>query len=744
MLHPQVICKGFEWMAAIPRRCPELEDLFWVPTPDDADLITGTVILTDVRVLSRWPKATLLKALLFHAQQCLERLTGFGLNFGGILRTVGDFQRSLLDCRGLGDYVDIFYPRTNPNNAEELAKVWPVDNTRYGGFTHDPQVAQLFHKVGLPIRWIRPDFAVNLSNTKVWSNARHTHMSVDWNIVTEDHYLPFGAKEPVFPVLYQGAPGTDLQLQTQKIAARVFDMREPSKIALEKMAQKAVVVAPRPEQEGAFAIVCSTRSTDSFVLVTIYSLPPMSGASPLTSLPLDLAPAPVRYLSNAASATAPLPPAHEAKPPEIPSWAEALTIPRGTDKKKVRSPAYFGYTVPDYRIITNAANPQTMAEYAATWAASRVVHIHNWVEGKDMGVINRDDWRHYLKSILGYLMVDPGEVGAMAPATGSRDSVSQPSSSSANHQRNEGSPPPVPSSLPPSMPRKPPRRLPPYMRSSLAPPRPSFLPASSSSPSTVPSPSNAPRSMPNKNDKRPAQSSGTDDREKKRSRRDKDVEKYKNPYLSGLLEMAGPVEQIILFEQAVTLGRREDLVGVMTVDKIADLVWEMRTIGFRQELLITDQHLASQYWPPTKDVDDLDIKSANAATRAEREMEIRAVFSRGGDSGVGPLLPMEIPNVDEGLASFDWRERHAALIRLRNIMLQWDGCPAYVKELNTSPTEMATVRLEAAVTKYYCDAFFDTFGRIPITPCRLPWRARTREMAVRTFGSLGSKSPISF
>lgn len=260
MIHPQFICTKFEWMCLIPAPSPQHQHLYWVPQPDDAPPVEGSILRTDARtlkpelierlrkeittvskeafeVLKRHPQNTLLSSLAMHASQCLERLANFGVNYGTLLTTVADAQRCCLDMIGIVRKITIYDPRSMPTSVDELNKVWPVDESLMGCFTHDAKMVVHLHRIGVPVYWMRPDTEITLQDTRVFSDAKQLTYQNSRYLVTED-YLPFGFTKPAFDIIYEGPPGTDLQTATQNIGSRMLDMIEPSRIALKKMTEK--------------------------------------------------------------------------------------------------------------------------------------------------------------------------------------------------------------------------------------------------------------------------------------------------------------------------------------------------------------------------------------------------------------------------------------------------------------------------------------------------------------------------
>ncbi|KAJ3514162.1 hypothetical protein NMY22_g14833 [Coprinellus aureogranulatus] len=232
--HPQFVSKGYEWAPCIPRKCKELEFLWWTPKPEDSVPIKSTAIVVSLRVLKKEhlkkleehlhsaselafstleknPKATLLSSLITSAKHCFERLDCYGLVITDILVTVADFQRSCLDIRGIVLFITVFYPRSLPLTREESEKIWPVDMTIMGGFTHSLKEAQALHGMGIPSWCVRPQFMFNPRDTIVYAGAERRTVTVDDDVETRPYLHP-GGKHSVFQVIYEGPPSSTLQI----------------------------------------------------------------------------------------------------------------------------------------------------------------------------------------------------------------------------------------------------------------------------------------------------------------------------------------------------------------------------------------------------------------------------------------------------------------------------------------------------------------------------------------------------
>ena len=128
-----------------------------------------------------------------------------------------------------------------------------------------------------------------------------------------------------------------------------------------------------------------------------------------------------------------------------------------------------------------------------------------------------------------------------------------------------------------------------------------------------------------------------------------------------------------------------------------------------------------------------------AAARSRSEQLLR-VFPMSGDV-LGSFMISEIPNRDLGLTSFDLEERNRHLVALGRLMCPWKGCLDSIWDASHLPIEAHVQALEEACASFYCQSFFDNFGRAPIIPCRLPPRSLARPEPVTFADSVTSAQP---
>jgi hypothetical protein len=130
----------------------------------------------------------------------------------------------------------------------------------------------------------------------------------------------------------------------------------------------------------------------------------------------------------------------------------------------------------------------------------------------------------------------------------------------------------------------------------------------------------------------------------------------------------------------------------------------------------------------------------NAA--AARIQEVLWVFPMSGEV-VGPFMISEIPNRDLGLTALDLVERNRYLVALGHLMSSWKGCLDSITRASSGSLVTQVHHLEEACAVFYCQSFFDNFGRAPVIPCHLPSRSLARSQPVTFADSLSSMRPAS-
>ncbi|EDR02254.1 uncharacterized protein LACBIDRAFT_309924 [Laccaria bicolor S238N-H82] len=195
------------------------------------------------------------------------------------------------------------------------------------------------------------------------------------------------------------------------------------------------------------------------------------------------------------------------------------------------------------------------------------------------------------------------------------------------------------------------------------------------------------------------------------------------------------IDRVVFYDTTIQLGTTQELERALTPEVTQEILWELCHMSFRFELLSLDALLADTLYHGQWGVTDAE------AVRSRSEQLLR-VFPLSGDV-LGSFMIKEIPNRDLGLTSFDLEERNRHLVELGRLMCPWKGCPDSIKDASHLLIEAHVQALEEACTSFYCQSFFDNFGRAPIIPCRLPCRSLARPEPVSFADSVMSALPSS-
>ncbi|KAH6874805.1 hypothetical protein BKA70DRAFT_1128845 [Coprinopsis sp. MPI-PUGE-AT-0042] len=196
-----------------------------------------------------------------------------------------------------------------------------------------------------------------------------------------------------------------------------------------------------------------------------------------------------------------------------------------------------------------------------------------------------------------------------------------------------------------------------------------------------------------------------------------------HPVLSEMPLRHDDVQEIIWLDSQILLSTVDELVEKLTPAITAEVLWELHEMGFRLELLALDQALAPEKW------------SSNSVSR---ELAIRKVFP-SSDGKVAEFFVGSIPNRNQGLASFDWKERLKSIAALRDLMLAWSTCSSDIRRsppLAKLTSQEAAACVERDVVEFYFSSFANHFDRLPIPPARLPYASRARSEPISIMAAL--------
>jgi hypothetical protein len=146
--------------------------------------------------------------------------------------------------------------------------------------------------------------------------------------------------------------------------------------------------------------------------------------------------------------------------------------------------------------------------------------------------------------------------------------------------------------------------------------------------------------------------------------------------------------------------------GVLPPDHIVrGILWELFQLNFAYELLSLDRRACSNLHTS----DDLQLM--------QRQAMVSQCFP------VDPFLSRSLPDRNCGLAAYDIEERIPFIVRLVRVMQSWKGDKPPIFDIVTLSFQEISgtqaTELEEAMTRYYCQQFFNYFGRAALVPHRL-------------------------
>ena len=137
-------------------------------------------------------------------------------------------------------------------------------------------------------------------------------------------------------------------------------------------------------------------------------------------------------------------------------------------------------------------------------------------------------------------------------------------------------------------------------------------------------------------------------------------------------------------------------------DVIREILWELYEVNFIHELQSLDRRACH----------NLDLSSA--AQLFDRQIEISQCFHTSS------FRHVPIPSENLGLADDDFDKRFRFVTGLYFVMKSWKGDkPAMLTDDLSDLSPNGAMELEKVVAKYYCQQFFNYFGRAAQVPHRL-------------------------
>lgn len=151
----------------------------------------------------------------------------------------------------------------------------------------------------------------------------------------------------------------------------------------------------------------------------------------------------------------------------------------------------------------------------------------------------------------------------------------------------------------------------------------------------------------------------------------------------------------------------------------SEVIWDLFENNFRMELRALERLVMEDEW----------VDPVRAAVRDDL---LRAVFP-----GDGACLVWALPTRDVGLAAPAWQDRVKYVESFRVLLSAWPGETASRLQSNTvlvlavndpmnsSINDEDVLNVERMAVHFYCQMFFDNFGRAAICPHRLPSTSTT-------------------
>jgi hypothetical protein len=183
-------------------------------------------------------------------------------------------------------------------------------------------------------------------------------------------------------------------------------------------------------------------------------------------------------------------------------------------------------------------------------------------------------------------------------------------------------------------------------------------------------------------------------------------------------QLKGGIEELWWHETALQVNQQS--IVDLDANIVREVIWELFEHSFRYEFLLLDMVAARSLWHDPED----HVGRPYAA--AARQDTIREVF---GNDGKFLLWGDPFPTRNSGFQAETMDMRTPSLERLRKVMVAWPSVPSvldhsFYPELGKD--RYSPVVLERRVVGFYCQTFFDYFGRPPIVPHRIPIHADTR------------------
>lgn len=150
---------------------------------------------------------------------------------------------------------------------------------------------------------------------------------------------------------------------------------------------------------------------------------------------------------------------------------------------------------------------------------------------------------------------------------------------------------------------------------------------------------------------------------------------------------------------------------------IREVVWEVNEHNFRLEVLALDRTLFPVRKPARARPEDPEPE--------DRDCAVSDLFPNG------LFILHRLPRTDQGLGAVDWQDRMEYVEAFRRLLITWGGDEAEVLKTMTAcqrvrgkstftSDEASVLAVERIAYPFYCQTFFNNFGRAASIPYPLP------------------------
>jgi hypothetical protein len=176
-------------------------------------------------------------------------------------------------------------------------------------------------------------------------------------------------------------------------------------------------------------------------------------------------------------------------------------------------------------------------------------------------------------------------------------------------------------------------------------------------------------------------------------------------FFSAVFPLKEKPETVFWHDHAILAGDPTRMQEDLTLEVTTEILWDLFEHNFRFELLALDRMIHTLEW-------------GSSPAYIVRDNLLRGVFfDEDGDSD-GAYVVSGIPDENYGLAANDWRKRHGFVETLRQVMLTWPRSHLLPQDVLSKDYD-SFLREEISVATFYCQTFYDVFGRAAVIPHRL-------------------------